>query len=106
MMESPSEAPMQLKPVNALLAAALSYLGRGWSVIPLCPPDHKLNLSEHKRTCKRPGKAPIGEWEQYQETLPRERDLRLAWTRHPSCNIGVCLGPVSGLIGLDIDGAA
>ncbi len=68
------------------LAAALDYLQRGWSPIPLY------------------GKKPAEAWDHWQERRPSEDDLRTAWSRHPGANVGICLGPVSGPIALDIDG--
>lgn len=95
---------MAAKPINPLLAAALDYLARGWSVIPLCPPDHKGCTDEHKAGCTRHGKRPLYQWQDYQQRLPREKEVRLWWARDPNANVGVCMGPVSGLVGLDIDG--
>jgi hypothetical protein len=85
------------------LEAALAYLQRGWSAIALCPPDHHGVPGEHQQLCKSPGKAPLWSWKAYQERLPREQELHLWWSRNPRSNVGVCLGPVSGLVGIDID---
>ena len=86
------------------LDAALAYLARGWSVIPLCPFDHIGVSGEHQQKCARPGKTPMMPWKLYQTELPKEQALRLVWDRHPSANVGIVMGPVSGLFGIDVDG--
>jgi hypothetical protein len=86
------------------LEAALEYLAMGWSPIPICPPDHEGCPKPHVNTCKRPGKQPLIEWKTYQERLPSEREVRLLFSRYPSCNVGIILGSVSRLIGIDADG--
>lgn len=91
---------------NQRLADALSYLARGWSVIALCPHDHEGVPNTHKIGCKSPGKAPVWPWKTYQERLPKESEVKLFWKRIPNCNIGIAMGPVSGLLGIDIDGQA
>ena len=70
------------------LDAALEYLKRGWS--PLC-----LN-----------GKKPIGPWKQFQITRPTEEQLEAAFAANPGANVGIVMGRISGLVGLDIDNAA
>jgi hypothetical protein len=91
-------------PINPCLAAALEYLARGWSAIPLCPPDHDGVGVQHEEHCKKAGKTPLFPWKTYQERLPSERELRVYWNRCPRANVGVILGRVSRLVGLDIDG--
>jgi hypothetical protein len=36
--------------------------------------------------------------------LPREEELRRWWQQHPNANVGIVLGNISGLIGIDLDG--
>jgi hypothetical protein len=88
------------------LAAALDYLARGWSVVAVCPPDHAGCSPKHLQHCKRPGKAPLGRWKHYQDRLPTQAEVEKMWRDHPNANVGLVLGPVSGLIALDIDGPA
>lgn len=88
------------------LEAALHYLSLGWSVLPLCPPDHCGVGKKHSRECKNPGKVPVVSWKEYQQRLPREQEVRDWWKANPLCNVGVVLGEVSGLISVDVDGAA
>jgi hypothetical protein len=89
---------------NPRLAAALAYLRLGWSVLPLCPPDHAGAGSEHSRKCKSPGKAPVLPWKEYQRRLPAEAEVREWWRYHAGRNVGLALGPVSGLVRVDLEG--
>src|SRR5437764_14330644 len=82
----------------ACLAAALDYLRRGWSALALCPPDHVGVGRTHGRDCKSPGKAPWGPWKEFQDRLPTEEELRRKWRDNCTLNVGIALGPVSGLI--------
>jgi hypothetical protein len=92
------------------LHAALSYLKRGWSALALCPPDHQGVSDWHNDNCKGNslGKTPCGKyfqkWLPYKDQLPHEKTLSLAWAENPHYNVGVAMGPVSGLFSLDIDG--
>ena len=88
------------------LDAALDYLRRGWSVLPLCPPDHAGMSEEHCSRCKNPGKAPFFRWEGYQQRLPLETEMKLFFNRYANANLGVVTGRVSGLVGIDVDGPA
>ena len=88
------------------LQAALAYRQRGWSALALCPPDHRGVSSQHTQLCQRPGKTPLWTWKAYQDRLPKEPELRTYWSRNPYANVGIALGPVSQLVGLDIDGTA
>ena len=94
---------MPSKPTPCL-EAALSYIARGWSAIPLCPWDHDGIPGGHQKECKSPGKAPLWPWKTYQERTPKEAEVKLWWNRVPFANVGIALGPVTGLLGLDIDG--
>ena len=84
-------------------------LGSQRSPIPLCPHDHKTTGKDglpkgHADECKSPGKAPLWEWKQFQEHRCEENNIKYRWNCVPEANVGVCMGPVSGLVGLDIDG--
>src|SRR5438128_7325883 len=87
----------------AFLEAALAYLGRGWSVVPLCPADHFNVDPAHQRLCETPGETPLWPWKPYRERLPQERELRILWNRNRLANVGVVLGPISGLVALDLE---
>lgn len=86
------------------LTAALEYLASGWSAICLCPPDHSGCGESHLMTCKSPGKAPIRSWKDAQVRKLTEKEIRRHWDQYPSANVGVVMGRVSGLVGIDIDG--
>jgi hypothetical protein len=86
------------------LVAALDYLALGWSVLPICPPDHVGVGKKHAKDCTSPGKAPVVLWKQFQDTQPTEDDLRANWRYNPTLNVGIALGPVSGLVRIDVDG--
>ncbi len=63
---------------------------RGFSVIPLRPGD----------------KRPQTRWEAFQTNLPTEVQVQAAWAHCPDANVGIVTGRVSGIIVLDVDGAA
>jgi len=91
----------------ACLEAALYYLSLGWSPLALCPPDHvgiRLVNQNHSKSCKSPGKVPWWAWKEWQDHRPTEQDLRYWWQRLANSNVGIALGPVSGLIRIDVDG--
>ena len=88
------------------LAHAIGYLRRGWAAIPLCPHDHAGMSQAHNGVCHNPGKVPIGRWKDLQDRRLTEQALRQAWTINPHCNVGVVLGQVSLLVGIDVDGPA
>jgi hypothetical protein len=87
------------------LAAALEYLKNGWSITTPCPPDHACVGKTHAKHCSSPGKAPWGEWKERQEKPPTEAELRKKCRDNPFLNVGMALGPASGLVRIDIDGA-
>jgi hypothetical protein len=92
--------------MNASLTAALQYLELGWSPLALCPWDHVGVDDDHAAKCKSPGKAPHWPWKEYQTKRAPKHHLKVYWARVPSCNVGIAMGPVSNLLGLDIDGQA
>lgn len=71
-----------------MLETALSYLSRGWSILPL----------QSKR-------VPHIPWQPYVTRLPTRHEVVDWWTRWPEAWIGVITGPVSGVIRIDADGA-
>lgn len=75
---------------NSILEAALAYLRRGWSVIPLRQRD------------KRP---ILPSWQEYQSRRPTEGEVRAWWDHWPEANAGVVTGLVSGVVVLDLDGS-
>jgi hypothetical protein len=91
---------------RACLEASLAYLALRWSSLGLCPPDHVGVGKTHGKNCTNPGKVPWGDWKRYQTQLPTEAELRQKWHDNCQLNVGITLGGVTGMIGLDLDGAA
>jgi Bifunctional DNA primase/polymerase, N-terminal len=89
---------------NTLLEAALDYHALNWAVIPICPPDHAGLDERHTDGCNHPGKVAV--CKNWQATRLTEADLRRRWAWIPTFNVGVVMGPLSGLCGLDVDGPA
>jgi hypothetical protein len=73
--------------MNASLLAALAYVRRGWSVIPLWPRQ----------------KRPLIPWAAYQRAPAAEAEVREWYARWPDANIGIVTGAVSSLVVLDVD---
>ena len=69
------------------LAAAIEYLGRGWSVVPA-------------GECT---KRPIVRWQQFQHQLPTKEQLSEWFARWPRANLAVVTGEISGIVVVDID---
>lgn len=67
--------------------AALDYLSRGWSVIPV------------RERAKRPAVA----WKTYQTRLVSEATLRDWFHRSPDYNVAIVTGALSGLVVVDVD---
>jgi hypothetical protein len=88
------------------LDAALEYLKLGWASNACCTPDHKnmgQNL-EKWHSCANPGKRPWHKWKEFQERRPTEDEVRSWWKKLPASNVGIFLGPVSGIVRIDVDG--
>jgi len=67
--------------------AALEYLDRGWSVIPIC-----LDT-----------KRPRIEWRKYQTELPTSEEVERWWTVNPNDGIALVTGELTGLVVVDCD---
>jgi Bifunctional DNA primase/polymerase, N-terminal/Primase C terminal 2 (PriCT-2) len=82
-----------LRDPNQVLAAALSYVKRGWEVFPV-PPGTKAGYSVKQRGFDN-GK-PWGKTED-------ENEVREYWRRLPRANIGVPMGVSSGIFDIEVD---
>ncbi len=67
--------------------AALGYLHRGWSVVPV----------------QALGKRPLVRWEPFQHHCPEETAIEGWFRRWPDANVAIVTGKVSGLVVLDVD---
>lgn len=67
--------------------AALDYLGRGWSVIPV----------------RARAKRPSIPWKAYQSKHVSEQTLRDWFRRSPDYNVAIVTGELSGLVVMDVD---
>ena len=86
------------------MAVALEYLARGWSVVPLCPHDHRGPLPpKHVGKCKSKGKGAIPKWKPLQFVRATESRVREWWAKWPDANLGVIMGTVSSMVAFDID---
>ncbi len=72
---------------TTIKAAALSYLHRGWSVIPIA----------------RGSKRPLVKWDPYQRRQASETEIEQWFDQWPDANVGIVTGAVSGLLVLDVD---
>lgn len=72
---------------GGLRTAALAYLARGWSVIPMEPR----------------GKRPLVPWTEYQLRPATIEELEGWFKRWPKANVGIVTGAVSGVVVLDVD---
>ncbi len=87
---------------NPLLAAALSYAGRGWPVLPLHCPDDKGRCSCGQADCRAPAKhprVPHG----FKDATTDPGTIAEWWARCPSANVAIATGTASGLVVLDVD---
>jgi len=73
----------------APLEAALGYLRRGWSAIPI----------------ERRGKRPLVAWLEFQDHAATPAQVEEWFARWPQANVGIVTGRVSGLAVLDVDPA-
>jgi hypothetical protein len=92
-----------------ILSEAHGYAGRGWAVLPLWwPVDGRQRCACPDPQCGRPAKHPVG-W-----LVPHGKDQATTdadeiarwWAACPPANVGIRTGADSGLVVLDVDGAA
>ena len=85
------------------LEAALSYLARGWSVIPGHSIDPDGICTCTRIDCDSVAKHPRVGWIQYQTARPSEFQVRAWWQRWPNANVIVVTGAISRLVVVDVD---
>lgn len=95
---------MTTTPPNPLLAAAITYSKRGWSVLPL----HSV-IDEHctcgKADCGSPAKHPHTE-HGLTDASTDPTQLAKWWATWPTANIGITTGQKTGIVVLDCDAKA
>lgn len=72
---------------QTLQHAAIEYVRRGWSVIPV----------------RARAKVPLVRWEAYQSRRASEVEIEAWFQQWPDANVGVVTGEVSNLVVLDVD---
>lgn len=72
---------------SSIEEAALEYLKRHWSVIPIRSHD----------------KRPAIRWQEYQHRHATKEEVNEWFSRWPASNVGIVTGAISGLVVLDID---
>lgn len=80
---------------------AWRYFHLGWQPLVLCDPRHEHAPPWH--ACQSPGKSPIGRWKELQSRKRDVIELRRELLAYPHGNLGLVLGPVSGLAAVDVD---
>ncbi|HUP70791.1 MAG TPA: bifunctional DNA primase/polymerase [Acidimicrobiales bacterium] len=89
---------------NELLAAALSYAARGWTVFPVHSPGPRGGCSCAHPDCSSPAKHPrIAGGLKAASADPAA--IKAWWRRWPKANVAVRTGAVSGLVVIDVDPA-
>lgn len=76
-----------ITPFSPLLRAGLTYLNRGWSVIPI----------------RAGSKLPQIVWAPYQERLATDEELEDWCERWPAMNLAIVTGRISDLTVMDVD---
>jgi hypothetical protein len=95
-----------MKEPNHVLAA-VGYLVHGWSVFPLCHPDHRgWGGPFHRDQCSRPGATPVIPWADYLHRQPKPAEVWQWWSWNDHYNIGLALGRSSGLLAIEVNGPA
>src|SRR5262249_24854716 len=74
---------------NARRKAASKYLSQGWAALAIQPRD----------------KRPLGAWKQWQGRGGAGGGLGARWGGGPDAAVGMVCGTVSGVVGVDVDGA-
>ena len=81
-----------------MIEAALGYVERGFSVIPLTPQEK----SPHRALLPRDARGRPT-WKPYQESPPSEHEIGRWFQMEPKANLGIVTGAVSGIVVQDLD---
>ncbi len=91
---------------EAIQHAAIRYANRGWHVVILHAPHAGGCTCMNGRACESPGKHPRGKAWQVNATTSNEEQLLELFDKWPKSNIGLLLGPKSGVIDIEFDSDA
>lgn len=84
------------------LAAVLRYADLGWRLIPLHNPADGGCSCSKRRDCPSPGKHPRHrDWQK--EATADEEKLITWFEKWPAANVGLVMGPTSGIIDVEFD---
>jgi hypothetical protein len=86
----------------SMVAEALHYVRRGWSIIPLHSVEGAKCSCQAGANCTSPGKHPRTRTG-VKEATKAPKTVAGWWKKWPTANIGIATGPGSGLLVLDID---
>lgn len=92
-------------PTSSCYEAALEYLRRGWSVVPVETWTWESAPSEEDPKGK-PNKSPLVRWREYAKRLPTTDEVRQWWTRWPDAGVAIITGGISKLVVADFDGVS
>jgi hypothetical protein len=84
--ERREDATLNASPLSAR-EAALGYLSRGWSVIPI----------------ERRAKRPLVAWLEFENRRASTREVDGWFARWPEANVGIVTGRISALVVIDVD---
>ncbi|MBO8183425.1 MAG: bifunctional DNA primase/polymerase [Archaeoglobus sp.] len=87
---------------NSLLDAALDYVKRGWSLIPLAPRGKKPFKKLLPVVLDENGNRRAS-WKPFIQRPASENEIKDWFRRYPNINIGIITGQASGLVVLDFD---
>ncbi len=88
---------------DAIQSAAISYANRGWQVVMLHAPHDGGCTCMNGNRCESPGKHPRGKAWQENATTSDEEQLLQLFEKWPISNIGLLLGPKSGVVDIEFD---
>ena len=88
---------------NEILTAALSYIAKGWHVVPLYWPVDGVCSCSKGKACKSPGKHPLTEHGLTDASID-EKQIMAWWKKWPLANVAIRTGQISGIVALDVDG--